>query len=319
MDFFKKNLIFSVVIVVCLLVFFAGSFLALKESGAIEKAEQEMTSAQARLKNLRFSDPAPSVDNVEASTENVAQLQSALNAIREDLQRGYRLSISTDGIGVMAGVQQFISEFQRKSSGQTDANNEPTPISLPQDFAFGFQEYIDEAKPLSDPKSSAVLDQQRQILSYLMDKLIEAKPASLVSVEREVLEQARSQQGGQSFQIDKAISARVPGAIDTLAFRLSFTGYTDSLRSFLNNLARFDLPIVVRSIDIKRQGEIKNTTASTNSNNLDSIFGAFGGSDDEEAPKEAQKPVISENISTFTVVLEFIEIVLPNDSSSDKA
>jgi hypothetical protein len=302
-----------------LLVFFAGSFLALKESGAIEKAEQEMTSAQARLKNLRFSDPAPSVDNVEASTENVAQLQSALNAIREDLQRGYRLSISTDGIGVMAGVQQFISEFQRKSSGQTDANNEPTPISLPQDFAFGFQEYIDEAKPLSDPKSSAVLDQQRQILSYLMDKLIEAKPASLVSVEREVLEQARSQQGGQSFQIDKAISARVPGAIDTLAFRLSFTGYTDSLRSFLNNLARFDLPIVVRSIDIKRQGEIKNTTASTNSNNLDSIFGAFGGSDDEEAPKEAQKPVISENISTFTVVLEFIEIVLPNDSSSDKA
>jgi hypothetical protein len=100
---------------------------------------------------------------------------------------------------------------------------------------------------------------------------------------------------------------------------LSFTGYTDSLRSFLNNLARFDLPIVVRSIDIKRQGEIKNTTASTNSNNLDSIFGAFGGSDDEEAPKEAQKPVISENLSTFTVVLEFIEIVLPTDLAFDKA
>jgi hypothetical protein len=302
-----------------LLTFFTGSFLALNESGAIGKAEQEMKSAQANLKNLRFSDPAPSMENVEASAENVAQLQSALNAIREDLQRGDRLSISSDGIGVMAGVQQFISDYQRKSSGQVDVNNEPAPIFLPQDFAFGFQEYIDEAKPLSDPKSSAVLDQQRQILSYLMDKLIEAKPTSLVSVEREVLEQVQSQQVGKSFQIDKAISSRVPGAIDSLAFRLSFTGYTDSLRSFLNNLAKFDLPIVVRSIDIQRQGGIKNTATSTNSNNLDSIFGAFGGSDDEEAPKEAQKPVISENLSTFTVVLEFIEIVLPTDLAFDKA
>ena len=316
MDFFKKNLIFSTAIVVCLLAFSVGSFLALNESGAIDKAEQEMKSAQARLKNLRFSDPSPSLENVEASAENVAQLQSALKTIREDLQRGDRLSFSSDGIGVMAGVQQFISEYQRKSSGQVDANDEPAPISLPQDFAFGFQEYIDEAKPLTDPKRSAVLDQQRQILSYLMDKLIESRPASLVSVEREVLEQV---EGQQSFQIDKAISARVPGAIDTLAFRLSFTGYTDSLRSLLNNLAKFDLPIVVRSIDIQRKGEIKNTTASTNSNNLDSIFGAFGGGNDEEAPKEAQKPVISENISTFTVVLEFIEIVLPTDLASDKA
>tara|TARA_B100001057_G_scaffold268273_1_gene268381 strand:+ start:2011 stop:2970 length:960 start_codon:yes stop_codon:yes gene_type:complete len=319
MDFFKKNLIFSVAIVVCLLTFFTGSFLAWNESGAISEAEQEMSSAQARLKNLRFFDPAPSIENVEASAENVAQLQSALNTIREDLQRGDRLSISSDGVGVMAGVQQFISDYQRKSSGQVDANNEPAPISIPQNFAFGFQEYIDEAKPLTDPKRSAVLDQQRQILSYLMDKLIEAKPASLVSVEREVLEQVESQQSIQSFQIDKAISARVPSAIDTLAFRLSFTGYTDSLRGFLNNLAKFDLPIVVRSIDIQRKGEIKNTTASTNSNNLDSIFGAFGGSNDEEVPKQAQKPVISENISTFTVVLEFIEIVLPTDLAFDKA
>ena len=319
MDFLKKNLIFSAVIAVCLIVFFAGSFLALKESNAIEDAEREMTSSEARLKNLRFSDPAPSADNVDASEANVAQLGSTLDAIREDLQRGDRLTTSSDGIGVMAGVQQFISEYQRKLSEQIDASNEPAPISTPQDFAFGFQEYIDEAKPLIDPERSAVLDQQRQILSYLMDKLIEAKPTSVVSVQREVLEQVQSLRGGQSFQIDRAVSARVPGAIDTLAFRLSFTGYTDSLRSFLNNLARFDLPIVVRSIDIKRQAGSKNTTVSANSNNLDSIFGAFGDSNDDEVLEKAQKPVISENISTFTVILEFIEIVLPTDTASDNA
>ena len=320
MDFFKKNLIFSLAIIVCFLIFCAGSVLTIIESRAIGEAEQEMTSAEARLKNLRFFDPAPSTDNLDASTENVAQLKAALSTIRADLQRGDRLTTSSDGIGVMAGVQQYISNYQRRSSSLVDANNEPAPISFPQDFAFGFKEYIDEAKPLADPKRSAILDQQRQILSYLMDKLIDAKPVSLVSIQREVLEEVESQQKGQSFQIDEAISARVPGAIDTLAFELSFTGYTDSLRSLLNDLAKFDLPIVVRSIDIQRPTASKNTTTvSANNNNLDSIFGVFGGNDEEDAPKKAQKPVISENISTFTVVLEFIEIVLPTDSTSDKA
>ncbi|MEC7274100.1 MAG: Amuc_1100 family pilus-like protein [Verrucomicrobiota bacterium] len=318
MNFLKKNLFFSAGIIICFLSFSAGSFLALNESGSIAKAEQEMASAEARLKNLRLSDPAPSAENVDASSENVALLKSALETIREDLQRGNRLTTSRDGIAVMAGVQQFISTYQRMSTEQVDATNKPAPISLPQNFAFGFQEYIDEAKPLSDPERSAVLDQQRQILSYLMDKLIEAKPASIVSVQREFLEQEQGQQN-KSFQISEAVSARVPGAIDTLAFQLSFTGFTDSLRTFLNNLAKFDLPIVVRSIDVQRPNKIKSSTAAATNNNLDSIFGVFGGSNDDEAPKEAQKPVISENISTFTIVVEFIEIIVSADSALDKA
>ena len=132
------------------------------------------------------------------------------------------------------------------------------------------------------------------------------------------MEQDSGQQG-ESFQIKDAISARVPGAIDTLAFQLSFTGYTDSLRIFLNNLAKFDLPIVVRSVDVQRPNKSKSTTDAITGNNLDSIFGAFAASNDDEAPEEAQKPVISENISTFTVVLEFIEIVLPSNLVSDNA
>ena len=55
-------------------------------------------------------------------------------------------------------------------------------------------------------------------------------------------------------------------------------------------------------------------------NDLDTFFGVFDGGFNQElvAPEEAQKPVISENISTFTVVLEFIEIVLPAQSAVDK-
>ena len=137
----------------------------------------------------------------------------------------------------------------------------------------------------------------------------------------EVLEQkAEGSSSAKDFSIHPAITAKVPGAINTLAFRLAFTGYTDSLRRLLNDLAKFDLPIVVRSIEVDRPSGISTTTKVPSNNDLDSFFGVFdgGSSSDVEDPEEAQKPVISENISIFTVVLEFIEIALPDQSAVDK-
>jgi hypothetical protein len=258
---------------------------------------------------------------VEASAKNVAELEAELRKIREDLERGARMTTSTDGIGVMAGIQQFISEFQREAAAHTDKDGEPAEIILADDFAFGFEQYLDEATMLDDEELIPVLDKQRQILTYLLNKLYDAEPESIVSVEREVLELKTAGAGSdKGFAIDPAITARVPGAINTLAFGLTFTGYTDSLRELLNNLAKFDLPIVVRSIEVERPSGSRTTAKVPASNNLDAFFGVFGGgsNSDLEVPEEAQKPVISENISTFTVVLEFIEIVLPAESAGDK-
>ena len=321
MGFIKKNLTFTIIVVVCILAFAAGAYLALAESGKIDQAKQNISSAESQLNNMRFADPAPTQENVEASAKNVAELEAELREIRGDLEQGARMSASTDGIGVMAGIQQFISEYQREAAALTDKGGEPLEIIVPDDFAFGFEQYIDEARMLEDEDLIPVLDKQRQILSYLLDKLYGAKPESIVSVEREVLElKAEGTSSTKGFAINPAITARVPGAIDTLAFGLTFTGYTDSLRGLLNDLAKFDLPIVVRSIEVERPSGSLTTAKVPANNNLDAFFGVFdGGSNTKvEAPEEAQKPVISENISTFTVVLEFIEIVLPAQSAGDK-
>ena len=320
MGFIKKNLTFTIIVVVCILAFAAGAYLALAESGKIDQAKQNISSAESQLNNMRFADPAPTQENVEASAKNVAELEAELREIREDLEQGARISASTDGIGVMAGIQQFISEYQREAVALADKGGEPLEIIVPDDFAFGFEQYIDEARMLEDEDLIPVLDKQRQILSYLLDKLYGAKPESIVSVEREVLElKAEGIGSAKGFAINPAITARVPGAIDTLAFGLTFTGYTDSLRGLLNDLAKFDLPIVVRSIEVERPSGSRTTEKVPANNNLDAFFGVFGGGSNSEvgAPEEAQKPVISENISTFTVVLEFIEIVLPAEPAGD--
>lgn len=320
MGFIKKNLTFTIIVVVCILSFAVGAYLALAESGKIDQAKQNISSAESQLNNMRFADPAPTQENVEASARNVAELEAELREIREDLEQGTRMSASTDGIGVMASIQQFISEYQREATALTDKGGEPLEIIVPDDFAFGFEQYIDEARMLEDEDLIPVLDKQRQILSYLLDKLYGAKPESILAVEREVLElKAEGTGSTNSFAINPAITARVPGAIDTLAFGLTFTGYTDSLRGLLNDLAKFDLPIVVRSIKVERPSGSSTTAKVPDNNNLDAFFGVFDGGSNSEvaAPEEAQKPVISENISTFTVDLEFIEIVLPAEPAGD--
>ncbi|MGJ8640314.1 MAG: hypothetical protein ACSHYA_13075 [Opitutaceae bacterium] len=315
MEFFKKNLVFCLIVAICLLAAVAGGYLAFTASGTAKSAKKQIVSAESQLNALLSADPAPSDDNVKSSQKNVAELTAQLKEIRANLQKGSRIKTSSDGIGVMSGIQQYITDYQNRVKSIVDENGESAPITVPEDFGFGFERYLTGSQPSNDPTVNAALDKQRQILSYVVNKLIDSKPAGITSVRREVLEATGKDKGG--FVINEAISARVPGAIDTMAFSVTFTGYTGSLRSFLNDLAKFDLPIVVRSIEVERpQGSETTAARPADTGGLD-FFGFGGDTAVEEAPVVEQKPVISENDSSFTVVLEFIEIILPSDSEKN--
>lgn len=331
MGFIKKNLALSLLILICLLAFAAGAYLTFAEAGKVDTAQKKINSAEAQLKNLLVASPAPSAQNVASAEQNVADLVDELQKIRLNLQRGSQMTVSRDGVRVMASIQQYISAYQRRAATYTDEAGEVVPLT-DSNFGFGFDRYLNEAEPVEEKKANMVMDKQRQILVYLLDQLLAANPTAIKAVERELLEvkQAGKQAGKgakanskSGFNIPPAISARVPGAIDTLAFSITFQGYTDSLRIFINSLAQFDLPIVVRSIEVDRpQGSETVAAASANTGGgLEELFGgaAFGSPPpaSAEEPAEDQKPVISENISTFTVVLEFIEIIIPSESENN--
>jgi hypothetical protein len=328
MDFLKKNLVFSLFVGLCVLIFLAGGYLAFSASSSVGEAEQRAASAKGQLDALRAADPAPNEENVAAATANVAKLRAALADLRAELQSSGRLEVSSDGIGVMAAIQQFISDYSQKAAAHTNDNGDPDPIALPDGFAFGFERYLDQSSSLEDPERSAALDKQRQILSYVLDQLFASDPAGIISVERELLELEASdpdRNRDSGFAVSDAVSARVPGAIDTMGFSVTFEGFSDSLRRFLNRLAEFELPVVVRSIEVRRPSGVEATASvspetAAGGNNLDSIFGGFGGGEtapqSEPEPRAAQKPVVAENQSTFTVVLEHIEVVLPSDAAA---
>lgn len=321
MSFLKKNLLFCVTILVCLAACIAGAFLAYSQYGDVKKARSNLNNVEAQLSSLLNRDPAPSEANQAAAEENLEQLITSLAKIRDDLQPEAALQISKDGVSVIAGIQQYISRYQRETARHKNKEGDPAQIKTPNNFAFGFEQYISEAPVPEDAARVAILDKQRQILSYLMQQLIGADPQSIDSVQREVFEVGR-EGDKRGFAIAPSVSARVPGAIETVAFSLTFSGYTNSLREFLNRLAGFDLPIVVRSIQVTRPSGSETVAAPRPRPAAQNIFDLFGGETaqptrQEQPVTEAQKPVIEENISKFTVILEFIEVVLPDTNTQE--
>lgn len=283
------------------LVFLGLIVLTFFESKKLSETKLQVESADGQVKDLMYANPAPTEKNIRAAEKNLEELQGRLQSIHQELQEGAYLNASNDGVSVISSILRYISEYKKRVENHVDINGVSAPIKVPEEFAFGFERYY---KTTIIPEGEIVpkLDKQRQILSYIFDKLIAADPTSIQSVKREDFESPSDKETG--FKIDPAISARVPDAIDTLAFQITFTGYTPTLRKFLNSLAYFELPIVVRSVEVDRVESNSQSNASRTFN-----FVSNGNAN--------KIPVISEIESVFTVTLEFIEVVGPSNLEKD--
>ena len=94
-----------------------------------------------------------------------------------------------------------------------------------------------------------------------MGNYIYSHPKAILSVKRQSAKQSEDNDfddyyGDSSiFEIGTSVTSKVEGAIDTIPFEISFSGKTNTLRDFLNRLAEFKRPIVVRSINVSRPNE----------------------------------------------------------------
>ena len=190
------------------------------------------------------SSPSPVDENVFASNSNVLKLSEKLQSIRAELERGKEAEASVDGVRVAAGIQQFISKFTVLAKNH-ESDYGPTPIEIPEDFAFGFDRFKMESKVPDDPKEIAMLDKQRDILDFLIGELFASHPAGVYAIRRQSAERLGDEDfdnyydSSSIFNISPSVTSKVEGAIDTIAFEISFSRKTNTLRGFLNRLAEF--------------------------------------------------------------------------------
>jgi hypothetical protein len=222
----------------------------------------------------------------------------------------------------------------------------------PEAARFGFAAFVNEG-PVQEHIEPVF--RQRQIVQYLIESLIKAIPRSIVSVKREPTisqdeREARAaalangetpaefeiDEGPDYFTIDPRVSARVPGFIDTSAFRFVFTGQTAALRTFLNQLASFELPVLVREVEVdtasvdeatEQQPGIDEATSAEDGTAQDfaasivlSVEAPAEPESEPVRPKVAKTraprpssatPIVSKPLSRFTVTVEFVALVPP--------
>lgn len=323
MSFLKEHLVFSIVVLICLLSLVVELVMIASGISAAGKTKEAYDKALGQREKIVALEPRPTAANAEAAKANVERLEQNLAdklaqiSGKGDLSRGEPADSSDLFFELQDMVERFRSAASRRI--QDDVTGEMRPyIKVPESFAFGFGYFIEAGK---GPKPQYIHDVfiQERVLGFLLHKLYESKPMSIVSVLRDpvTLDLSTNPKVNlpkETFLIDPMASARQLGYVDTYAFKITFTGYSESLRLFLNSLDSFDYPLVVSSVEVEQAPEIKTLQQQQRDANT-TLFQLFGQAQEEKDKESLQKaaeiPVVTNNLSTFTVVIELLQVVEP--------
>src|SRR5690606_11791253 len=143
-------------------------------------------------------------------------------------------------------IASFIQEYRRKAA--------EAGVAISANETFGFGAYSTTG-PAEDQLASVY--KQRLIVAHILDELFQAGPQDLISIRRpgEGSSQGGQREGGGPFSLEPKFSVAVADMATTLPFEVVFTGHTKTLRSFVNQLSTYEVPLVVRKVEVTPAGE----------------------------------------------------------------
>ncbi len=247
---------------------------------ALEQKKQERDWLARQSPALSGENETAIVADVAAAGRVRAELRTALQGRDGSLFAPPPPAKSIDAFFELAN---FVEKLRTRAA--------QAQVVLKADERFGFAAHANEG-PVAD--QIAAVHRQRLATQYLVETLLESRPLMLLSVRRELptADGVRDQRNRADdfFEMDRSLSLRQAGQVETAAFRLEFTGQTATLRSFLNSLATFRQPVVVRSVEVE---PLANEVTSR------------GG---PTAPLAAGAPVplVRQSLSKFAVTVEFV-------------
>ena len=117
---------------------------------------------------------------------------------------------------------------------------------------------------------------------------------------------------GDFFTLEESPIGSGDALSNTFAIRLAFIGRTENLRRFLNQVSNLEFPIQVRAVEVFPVSQAKAPGASIKRADFTSSFGIFDEADPRR-PAGETIPIVEENTSLFTVVLQYFEITINDE------
>lgn len=345
MHAFKKNLGFNLGLIFLGAAFVAGLVMAyLAYSGGEETAVLLKRSAGIEAALLRGHSFGPGEapvsldeDNVKAAQSDVAELTAHRDNLRAAIAGNPDLAIrgkaTANGTELSALLRESVDGWRKQATDQGIklAPNEPA--------TFGFHRYYQN--PGTGPKRDfQKVDQQRNIIDFLVRQLIESRPAGspllIESVDREPIETfvliPEGRPGAGTYgpdaettrnEVDEFRPARTlarHGLVDALSFRVRFVGYTPTLRTFVNKIRNSGRPLAVTSIDVattspeteKLLGSPSSSAlaapAAPSSATLSFFDQAPAAASAAGVPDDRRISVVKRKLSAFVVQIDYLSL-----------
>ena len=360
MQNFKKNLGFNLLLIALGVAFFAGcafAFLAYRGGTSSALLLQRARKDQAALlQGHVFTAGAPAVslneDNVAKAAEDVKALEAHLGSLRAAIAGNPELAIK----GKASANSAELSALLRESvdGWRKLATDSGIKLSATDPTAFGFHRYIHN-QGTSPKREFQKVDQQRQIIDFLVRQLVDSRPAGsplfIESIDREPVETfvliPEGKPGAGTFgpepdvsrnEADEFVASRTfdrHDLVETTSFRVRFVGYTPTFRTFVNKIRNSGRPMAISSIDVglatpELQKLLSAPTtvtpaASAAVSVAPSVLGNFFR-DEPAAPTSGTKSVAAEDkrvlvvprkLSTFIVQVDYLSI--PEDKPAPVA
>ena len=316
MDSIKRYPVLTAILALCVAAFAAESYFLWSFNGRVSSARNDREAAVRKAHDAEKLNPAPTAENRDAAAKNAEELKAVLAKVKATFQETPQkiTDFPADGPAMLLAVNGYVADLRKKASDKGVITDSDKPT-------FGMALYTSGMLAPPQDKIPAVY-KQLKVLEYLLNhlfddgkqqgqdmKLVFVRRENVAAVRREIAKgvyapsaEAGDESHNELFTIDPAVTARVPGAVDTLAFEIQFISYSESLRSFLEVLKRFDLPLVIRSIQVEPA-----TTADLAGTTGVSASGVPVKPRSASVSADA-KPVVAENLSKFTLVIEYIEL-----------
>jgi len=352
MTWLRKNPWFASLLLVCALLALAEIGLIVERWSASRSLAKKLVQRQHDLAAMRDVMPPPTRDVAKIIESDLSRAQEALQAMQAELKgRGPAAERLRTAKAPASRTESYFDLAQYVERMRAAARKNEVLIGA--DAArFGFAAHANQG-PEHDELIEPVF-RQRLIAQYLMEALLEARPKALLDVKREppVTQKEREEraaalaaaapaegqpaepqpeievtlpEGPDFFLIDQRASARVAGFVDTVPFRLVFTGQSAALRTFLNKLATFELPVLVREVQVDpASGDeavpvSEEGTATTEQPTAETPAASVVLSTEPQpkepprksAPRTVAMPIVAKTLSKFTVVVEYVALVPP--------
>lgn len=351
MSAFRKNPVFATALTLCALLALAELWLIYDRFEASRAGVKKLVAKEAELVAMKDLAPVPTRPVATAIEADLARAQRSVAAMQAELRgRGPAADRLAAAKVPAARTEAYFDLATFVEKTRELAKKHDVEIQ-PEAARFGFSLYANEG-PKEDRIASVF--HQRQVVHYIVESLIEARPRAIFSVQREralskseqaalAAAQAAVAAGGVAtdvppegtgspaepegpdlFAIDPRVTARAPGYLDTTPVRVVFTGQTAVLRTFLNKLASFELPVLVREVEVDRAStEESNGLASAPADEGAAVEPPAASIVLRAAPRAADVkvaaavapkpsgavPIVAKPLSKFTVTVEYLDLV----------